>query len=102
MEIGLYRGVRMDITRELNLRSCRTYFQKAGRSEYTRPVNLGQDHFQYRLKSLENENFRDRDIATVSLSRLRATITPRILVKEGIGKSKVLKDRVLAWQGIET
>lgn len=92
----------MDITRELNLRSCRTYFQKTGKSEHTRPVNLGQDYFQYRLKSLENENVRDRDIATASLSCLRATITTRILVREGIGKSKVLKYTVLAWQGIET
>lgn len=92
----------MDTINELNLHSCRTYFQRAWKSEHTRPVNLGQDHLQYRLKLLETENARDREIATASLSGVQAMIAFRSLVRGDIGISKVLKGRMFAWQGIKT
>jgi rhodanese-related sulfurtransferase len=90
----------MDTINELNLRSCRAYFQRAGESEHIIPVNLVQDHFQYRLKLLEIENLIDREIAAACHSGVQSMIAVRILVREGIGK--VLKDRMLAWQEIKT
>lgn len=50
----------MDIINKLNLRSYRTYFQKAWKSKHTRYVNSGQSHRQYRLKLLETEKIRDK------------------------------------------
>lgn len=91
----------MDTINELNLRSCRAYFQRAGESEHTIPVNLVQDHFQYRLKLLEIENVKDREIAA-AYPCVQAMIAARDLVREGTGKTKVLKDRMLAWQEIKT
>lgn len=91
----------MDTIYELNLHSCMTYFQRAWKSERTRPVNLGQGHIQYRLKLLGTENARDREIATASFSGVQAMIALRILVRGDIGISKVLKGRMFAWQGIK-
>jgi rhodanese-related sulfurtransferase len=90
----------MDTINELNPRSCRAYFQRAGESEYIIPVSLGQDHFQYRLKLLEIENVRERKIAAACPSGIQAMIADRILTREGAGRSKVLKDGMLAWQEI--
>lgn len=92
----------MDTINELNLRSCRAYFQRAGELEHNIPVNLVQDHFQYRLKLLEIENVKDREIAAACPSGVQAMIAIRALVREGMGKAKVLKDRILAWQKIKT
>lgn len=91
----------MDIINELNLCSCRTYFQKAGKSKHTRSVNSGQGHRQYRLKLLETEKIRDKETAMASLSGLQAMMDLRILVRENVGVSKVFKDRMLAWQEIK-
>lgn len=88
----------MDIINELNLRSCRTYFQKAGKSEHTRSVNSGQCHFQYRLKLLKTKKTIDGETAMVSISGLQAMIAFRTFAKEYVEVSKILIDRVLAWQ----
>ncbi|AKJ38848.1 MULTISPECIES: hypothetical protein [Methanosarcina] len=91
----------MDIINKLNLRSYRTYFQKAWKSKHTRYVNSGQSHRQYRLKLLETEKIRDKKTAMTSLSGLQAMMNFRILVRENVGVSKIFKDRILAWQGIK-
>ncbi|AKB49987.1 hypothetical protein MSBRW_0734 [Methanosarcina barkeri str. Wiesmoor] len=90
----------MDIIKELNLYYCRTSFQKAGKSEYTRSVNLGQGHLQYRLKLQKTDKIRDRK-TKASLSGLRAMTALRLLVREDVGVSKVLTDRMLACQKIK-
>jgi rhodanese-related sulfurtransferase len=92
----------MDTINELNLRSCRACFQRAGESEHIRPVSLVQDHFQYRLKLLEIENVRGREIAAACPSGMQAMTTDRVLAREGAGRAKVLKDGMLAWQEKET
>lgn len=92
----------MDTINKLNPRPCRAYFQRGGKSENIISVSLVQEHFQYRLKSLEIENVREREIATACPSCVQAMIAARVLTREGIGKAKVLKDRMLAWQETET
>lgn len=88
----------MDIINELNLRSCRTYFQKAGKSEHASSVNLGRCRLQYRLKLLETEKTRDRETYKASLSGLQAIMALRTSAMEDTGVSKVLTDRMLTWQ----
>lgn len=92
----------MDTINELNLHSCRTYFHKVWKSEHTRPVNLEQGHFQYRLKLLKIQNARDREIAMASLLGVQAMITLRILVRKFIVKARVFKGRTFAWREIKT
>jgi rhodanese-related sulfurtransferase len=94
----------MDTINKLNPRLCRAYFQRGGKSENIISVSLVQEHFQYRLKSLEIENVREREreIATACPSCVQAMIAARVLAREGIGKAKVLKDRMFAWQETET
>lgn len=91
----------MDIIKELNLYYCKTSFQKAGKSEYTRSVNLGQGHLQYRLKLQKTDKIRDRKTTKASLSGLRAMTALRLLVREDVGVFKVLTDRMLACQKIK-
>ncbi|MDY0128809.1 MAG: hypothetical protein RBR63_01240 [Methanosarcina vacuolata] len=91
----------MDIINEFNLRSGRTYFVKAGKSKRAISVNSGQVHRQYRLKLLETENITDKETAKASLSGLQAIMALRIFVRENVGISKVLKERMLAWQEIK-
>jgi rhodanese-related sulfurtransferase len=72
-------------------------FQKAGESEHVIPVSFMQDHFQYCLEVLEIKNVRDKAMAACP-SGMQARITGRFLAREGVGRTKVLKDRTLAWQ----
>ncbi len=79
-----------------------TIFQRNGKSLNIVPVSLAQDRFQYRLKLLKNGNLRYREIAAACPSGVQAIVTARVLAKEGIGKEKVLKDRMFVWQEKET
>ncbi|MCC4767097.1 hypothetical protein FXW07_10835 [Methanosarcina sp. DH1] len=91
----------MDIINEFNLRSGRTYFEKVGTSKHAISVNSGQVRRQYRLKLLETETITDKETAKASLPGLQAIMALRIFVRENVGISKVLKERMLAWQEIK-
>ena len=91
----------MDTINELNPYYCRAYFQRDQKSENIIPVSLVQEHFQYHLKLLKNENVRDREITPACSSGMEAMTTARVLAGEGIRKAKVFKDRTLACQGTE-
>lgn len=90
----------MDTINKLNLRSCRTYFRRAGESNYFILANLVQGYFQYCLKSLEIVSVRDRIIVVAFSSGAEAIMTVTSLIRECIGKAKVLKNGMLSWQEI--
>lgn len=88
----------MYIINELNLRSCRTYFQKAGKAEHASSVNLGRCRLKYHSKLLETEKTRYRKTYKASLSGLQAIMALRTFAMEDAGMSKVLTDRMFTWQ----
>jgi rhodanese-related sulfurtransferase len=85
------RGVRMD-----------TIFQRKGKSENLVPVSLAQDFFHYCLKLMKFKNVKFRDTAVACHSGVQAMVNAKILAREGIGKVKVLKDKMFVWQEKET
>ncbi len=79
-----------------------TTFQRNGTSENIVPVSLAQDLFQYCLKLMKFKYVRDREIAAACHSVVQVMVNAKVLAREGIGKVKVLKDRMLVWQEKET
>lgn len=79
-----------------------TIFQRNGKSENLVPVSLAKDFFQYCLKLMKFKFVRDREIAAAYHSGVQAMVNAKVLSREGIGKVKVLKDRMFVWQEKET
>jgi hypothetical protein len=79
-----------------------TIFQRKGKSENLVPVSLAQDFFHCCLKLMKFMNVRSRETAAACHSGVQAMVNTKILARDGIGKVKVLKDKMLVFQEKET
>lgn len=93
--------VRVYNIRGFDLRFWKDYFQRFGESEHFMPLDLMQKHFQYFLELLNIENVLDRIISAAYPLLIQAAIAVKVFVREDIGKARVPKHRMLAWQEIK-